>query len=158
MNDIAADFLPSGGRIVVGVDNSPASKAALRAAARLAAATGATIDALGVWEYPFAYGYAEGHAMGMGGQSGWHPETDANKKLTATVDEVFGPDRPTGLRTVLLHGNPATCILEQAKDASLIIVGSRGHGAFAGLMLGSVSTKCAAAAPCPVLIVHAPTD
>lgn len=152
-----ADFLPQGGRIVVGVDGSLASKEALRTAARLAALTGATIDALGVWDTPIAYGYAEGLAMGLGGgHTGWNPENDAQKLLVATVDEVFGPHRPEGLRTPLLCGHPAKRILEQAEGASLIVVGSRGHGGFAGLMLGSVSAKCAAAAPCPVLIVHAP--
>jgi nucleotide-binding universal stress UspA family protein len=78
--------------------------------------------------------------------------------LIATVDEVFGPHRPVGLQTPLLSGDPAKCIVEQAEGASLIVVGSRGHGAFAGLMLGSVSAKCSAAASCPVLIVHAPAD
>ena len=154
----ATDFLPQGGRIVVGVDSSPASKEALRAAARLAAMTGSTIDALCVWDYPFAYAYGEAHAQGMGMDSGWSPENHAQKVLTAAVDEVFGADRPVGLRTPLVFGNPAKRILEQAEGASLIVVGSRGHGAFAGFMLGSVSTKCAAAAPCPVLVVHAPAD
>ena len=150
------DFLPRGGRIVVGVDSSPASKVALRTAARLAASTGSTVDALGVWEFTFAYGYGEAQALGVGMQTGWNPEDDARKMLTATVDEVFGADRPVSLRTLLLSGNPAKRILEQAEGASLIVVGSRGHGPFVGLMLGSVSTKCAAAARCPVLIVHAP--
>ena len=154
----AGDFLPPGGRIVVGVDSSAASKAALRAAARIAALTGATIEALGVWDFPFAYGYAEGHAMGMGGGTGWNPENDARKMLIATVDEVFGPHRPVDLQTPLLRGNAAKRILEHAEGASLIVLGSRGHAGFAGLMLGSVSTKCAAAASCPVLIVHAPAD
>ena len=153
-----ATFVPSGGRIVVGVDSSPASKEALRAAARIASLTGATIDALGVWDFPIAYGYAEAHVRGMGGETGWSPENDAQKMLVATVDEVFGPHRPAGLRTPLLQGHPAKRILEQADGASLIVVGSRGHGAFAGLMLGSVSAKCAAAASCPVLIVHAPAE
>jgi nucleotide-binding universal stress UspA family protein len=148
-------FLPRGGRIVVGVDGSPASKVALRTAAQLAELTAATIDALGVWEYPIAYAIGQGAAMGFGGESGWSPENDARKMLIATVDEVFGPHRPTGLRTPLLCGHPAKCILAQAEGASLIVVGSRGHGGFAGLMLGSVSAKCAASAPCPVLIVHA---
>jgi nucleotide-binding universal stress UspA family protein len=152
----ATDFLPAGGRIVVGVDGSAASKVALRTAARLAATTGATIDAVCVWEYPVAYAYAEGHARGMGGETGWSPENNARKMLTATVDEVFGPHRPPSLQTTLLFGHAAKALLEQAEDASLIIIGSRGHSGFAGLMLGSVSMKCAAAAPCPVLIVHAP--
>jgi len=153
--DDPVDFLPQGARIVVGVDGSAASVVALRTAARLAALTGASIDALGVWELSFAYGYGEAHAHGAGMQTGWSPEHDADKQLTATVDEAFGADRPAGLRTSLLSGNPAKRILEHAQGASLIVLGSRGHGPFAGLMLGSVSTKCAAAAPCPVLIVHA---
>jgi nucleotide-binding universal stress UspA family protein len=61
----ATDFLPPGGRIVVGVDSSPASKVALRVAARIASLTGSTIEALGVWEFSPVYGYAEGMAEGM---------------------------------------------------------------------------------------------
>jgi nucleotide-binding universal stress UspA family protein len=140
------------------VDSSPASKVALRTAARLASLTGATIDVLGVWEFPIAYAYAESRTMGLAAHAGWSPENAAHKMLIATVDEVFGPHRPAGMKVSLLFGNPARRILDQAKGASLIVVGSRGHGAFTGLMLGSVSTKCAAAAPCPVLIVHASAE
>lgn len=154
----STDFLPQGGRILVAVDGSAASKEALRTAAHLATMTGATIDAVNVWDYPFAYAYGEGHARGMGMESGWSPENGAHKMLTATVDDVFGPDRPAGLQTTLIHGHAVEQILKQAEGASLIVIGSRGHGGFAGLMLGSVSMKCAAAAKCPVLIVHAPTQ
>jgi nucleotide-binding universal stress UspA family protein len=154
----AAALLPPGGRIVVAVDGSPAAEAALRAAARIATLTGSTIVVLGVWRFTTVYGIGEGAAMAMGAQSGWSPEKLARKRLQATVEEVFGSHRPAGLRTALLFGNPAKRILEQARGASLIVVGSRGHGALAGLLLGSVSAKCAAAAPCPVLVVHAPAD
>jgi nucleotide-binding universal stress UspA family protein len=150
----AGDFLPPGGRIVVAVDCSAASKAALRAAARIAGLSGSTIDALGVWEFPISY-VAYVYAQGFGPQSEWSPEDDARRRLNAAVDEVFGPNRPVGLRTPLRQGDPAKCILEQAEGASLIVVGSRGHPTFAGLMLGSVDTKCAHAAHCPVLVVHA---
>jgi nucleotide-binding universal stress UspA family protein len=153
--DNAMDFLRTGGRIVVAVDSLPASKVALRAAARIAELTGSTVDALTVWEFPIAY-VAYGYAQGFGPHTDWSPENAARQRLTATVDEVFGPNRPEGLRTCLLHGDPTKCILEHAAGASLIVVGSRGHASFAGLMLGSVSTKCADSAHCPVLVVHAP--
>jgi nucleotide-binding universal stress UspA family protein len=153
----AANFLPPGGRIVVGVDNSPASKTALRAAARIAELTGATLDAVGVWEFPISY-VAYGYAQGFGPHTDWNPEKTARRRLTATLDDVFGPNRPEGLRMCLLLGDPAKRILEQAEGASLVVVGSRGHRSFAGLMLDSVSTKCAEGAHCPVLIVHASVD
>jgi nucleotide-binding universal stress UspA family protein len=154
----AADFLTPGGRIVVGVDSSPASKVALRAAARMAALTEATIDALTVWDYPVSY-IAYGYAQGLDPQAGgWDPENDARRMLEATVDEVFGANRPAGLQTVLLRGNAAKQIVQHAEGASLIVLGSRGNGGFAGLMLGSKSMRVAAAARCPVLIIHPPAD
>jgi nucleotide-binding universal stress UspA family protein len=140
---------------VVAVDSSSASKVALRAAARIAELTGSTVDAVSVWEFPIAY-VAYGYAQGFGPHTDWSPEKVARKRLTGTVDEIFGPNRPAGLRICLLYGDPTRCILEHAEGASLIVVGSRAHASFAGLMRGSVSTKCADAAHCPVLVVHAP--
>jgi nucleotide-binding universal stress UspA family protein len=136
-----------GGRIVVGVDGSESSKAALRWAARILAATGGFIDAVIAWQPPPYYGW------GYVGPE-WNPEDEARKVLTAAVDEAFGADRPIGTRLTVERGNPAKVLLDQSKDAVLLIVGSRGHGGFAGLLLGSVSAPCAEHATCPVLVCH----
>lgn len=137
------------GRIVVGVDGSPESKAALRWAGEMAQRTGAVIDAVTAWALPIAFGWDAAGAYDID----WRG--DAEKALIATVDSVFGPNRPAGLRTFVLEGDAAHQLIEHAAGAQLLVVGSRGRGGFKGLLLGSVSSKCAAHATCPVLIVHA---
>jgi nucleotide-binding universal stress UspA family protein len=135
-------------RIVVGVDGSEPSTEALRWAARLAAHYDATMDAVSVWGWPMpAYGWS---AV----PEGRRPDQVAEKILTQTIDETFGPDRPMGLRLVVEQGNPAGVLREQSEGALVLVVGSRGHGGFAGLLLGSVSGQVAAHAHCPVLVVH----
>lgn len=136
-----------GGRIVVGVDGSEPSKLALSWAVRISETTGASIDALTAWHFPvnFGWGYAS---------DGWDPEADATKCLTDSVDDVIGAERPTGLRLLVREGLSAKVLLDESKGATMLIVGSRGHGGFSGLLLGSVSANCAEHAKCPVLVVH----
>ena len=134
-------------RIVVGVDGSDSSKKALRWAAKLAQSSGATVDAVQSWDIPTTLGL------------GYLPKDvdlgkDTEKWLEETVDEVFGPDRPAGLRTIVHCGSAAHVLLDACKDAQLLVVGSRGHGGFYGLLLGSVSAAVAEHAPCPVLVIH----
>jgi nucleotide-binding universal stress UspA family protein len=136
------------GRVVVAVDGSPPSVAALRWAVGLAAGTGWSIDAMMVWQQPVSYGWDVSIET-----IDW--EGDAQKALTAVLDDEFGTQRPAGLRAFVVHGDPAHCLIEHARGARLLVLGNRGHGGFVGLLLGSVSAKCAAHAPCPVLIVHA---
>lgn len=134
-------------RIVVGVDGSESSKEALRWAGRFLAVTGGWIDAVIAWHPPASYGLSYAPAD-------WNPEKDAEKVLSRTVDEVFGADRPVGLRLIVREGNPAKVLLDESRDAELLVVGSRGHGGFAGLLLGSVSAHCAEHSTRPVLVVH----
>lgn len=138
-------------RVVVGVDGSEPSKEALRWAARLAPTLGATICAVSVWEYPTGYGWT---SM----PSGWNFQTDTDKVLHQAVDEVFGADRPRGLELVVEQAQAAAALLRHGVGASMVIVGSRGHGGFAGLLLGSVSSSVAEHATCPVLVVHQDQD
>ena len=136
-------------RIVVGVDGSPESKAALRWAGAMARRSGAIVDAVTVWSIPVTFGWDSAGLYGID----W--KADAEKSLVATVDSVFGADRPAGLRTFTLEGDPTHKLIEHAAGAQLLVLGSRGRGGFKGLLLGSVSSKSAAHATCPVLIVHA---
>ena len=136
-------------RIVVGVDGSDQSKEALRWAARLAEALNAKIDAMIVWDVPdYTYNGWNYDA------AGWHPEQAAADQLDNTLEEVFGKTRPAGLRQLTRRGNAAKELINAAADARMLVVGSRGHGGFAGLLLGSVSAHCAAHATCPVLVTH----
>lgn len=135
-------------RVVVGVDGSESSKEALRWAARIAGTDG-RIEAVIAWDYPTSYGWPT--LLGD-----WRPDIDAEKLVVETVDEVFGATRPVGLTTRVIRGHARDVLLDASADADMLIVGSRGHGGFAGLLLGSVSAACAEHAKCPVLVVHAP--
>lgn len=134
-------------RIVVGVDGSDESKQALRWAESFATATGASIDAIAVWQMPSADGWAP-----IPGD--WDPEKDAEIWLGRAVDDVFKGGRPSRMTLLVQQGSPAPILLSESEGATMLILGSRGHGGFAGLLLGSVSAKCAEHAQCPVLVVH----
>ena len=135
-------------QIVVGVDGSESSKNALRWATRLAPLLGATIHAVVAWEYPLVFG------LDAGIPSAWKPDETAKEILEKSLEEVFGKDRPTGLVGGIRQGHPTSVLLDASKDAEMLVIGSRGLGGFAGLLLGSVSSACAEHAKCPVLVVH----
>jgi nucleotide-binding universal stress UspA family protein len=134
-------------RIVVGVDGSPESRNALRWAARIADAIGARIEAVLVWEFVSSYGWSSLPPL-----SGPHAELE--DQLATIVTEVFEGKLPKGLTSRVLEGSAAASLVAESKNAQLVVVGSRGHGGFAGLLLGSVSAKVAEHANCPVLVVH----
>ncbi len=143
-------------RIVAGVDGSPPSAAALAWAVRQAELTGGVVDAVIAWQYPFAAG-----GLGGGGL-GWAPavgldNTDyadlATQSLSACVSAV-SPPPDVKVRELVVQGNPAQVLLDAAKDADLLVVGSRGHGEFADALIGSVSTRCVHHARCPVVVVR----
>ena len=136
------------GHIVVGIDGSESSKNALRWAAKLAPTISDSIDVFVVWEYPAMLGWE-------GGIPDWlRPDEDAQKVLDATLKSIFGEVLPKGLVGRIQQGHPASFLLDASKSAAMIIVGSRGHGGFSNLLLGSVSSACAEHAVSPVLIVH----
>ncbi len=144
------------GRIVVGIDGSDASPHALRWAVALARATGARVEAVFVWTTYPSRGWIGGSAAQAAGV--WDPQMEAEKALVTAVDQEFGADRPTSLDLVVREGTPAQVLIEAGKGAQMLIVGSRGHGGFVGLLLGSVSTACAEHASCPVLVLHGATE
>jgi nucleotide-binding universal stress UspA family protein len=86
----------------------------------------------------------------------WDPAADAQKILDDTITEVFGGQSGT-LSTSVVEGGAARVLLDAGEQADLMVVGSRGHGGFTGLLLGSVSSACAEHATCPVLVVHGQT-
>jgi len=131
-------------RILVGVDGSDHSVAALRGASRIAAAMHANIRAVSAWEYPTMFYPVPD----------WSPKDDAAKALDAALEQAFGTDLPANLEREVLCGNAPKVLIEQSKDADMLVLGSRGHGGFTGMLLGSVSAACAQHAHCPVLILH----
>lgn len=134
--------------IVVGVDGSPSSTAALRWAVGQAKLTGARVQAVAAWEYPTYYAMA-----------GAFPYEDlavsAGKVLDEAVHGVLGAARPdVEVLQSVVPGNPAQVLIDASAHAGLLVVGSRGHGAFAGTLLGSVSQHCVHHAHCPVVVVR----
>lgn len=138
------------GTVVVGVDDSECSKLALRWGAYVAATMGAPLEAVAAWQHPQVFG-------GWVSATGFDPGAEAEKWLTAAIDEVFGENRPTTLSAVVREGRAAPVLLHSSENASMLVVGSRGHGGFVGLLLGSVSAAVAEHAKCPVLVVHGGT-
>jgi len=139
-------------RIVVGVDGSPSSRQALRWAARQAKLTGASLQVITCWEFP---------AMSWlpPNPSDFDPiREDARHDLEVTVAEVLGDDPGLDVDLTVVEGQAAPVLLNRARGASLLVVGSRGHGEFTGMLLGSVSGRCVTHAPCPVTVVREAGD
>lgn len=133
--------------IVVGVDGSESSIAALRRARTIADALHRPIVVVASW---FAPAFTGGGALAYD----WDPVGDAQLVLDDAVIEVYGRKDPDGVTTKVLEGHAAATLVKESANASMIVVGSRGHGGFAGLLLGSVSSAVAEHADCPVLVVH----
>ncbi len=139
-------------RIVVGVDGSDQSRAALRWALRQAELTGAAVHAVIAWHYPvMAGGYAWAPVSAM-------DATDFGEIAAKTLAEVIAdeadPASSVRVGTSVTEGNAAQVLLEAAKGAELLVIGSRGHGGFTGTLLGSVSQHCSHLSPCPIVIIR----
>jgi nucleotide-binding universal stress UspA family protein len=135
--------------IVVGVDGSAYSLAALRWAIEEARLRGAKVRAVTAWSYPHVSTYHEAaHALKL------PLAEDAAAIFKHAVAEAAGDDPGVEIETEVMESGPASALVEAAKDASLLVVGSRGLGGFRGLLLGSVSQQCAQHSPCPLVIVH----
>ena len=142
--------------VVVGVDGSEESVAALRWAAGYARATGATLRAMIAWHYPDVAGGAPvGHAPAPIRQES---EQHIQATLDAAVQQVYPDPAAAGVQTAIAYGHPAEALIEASKTASLLVVGSRGHGAFTGMLVGSVSIHCVTGAHCPVVVVRGGDD
>lgn len=136
------------GAVIVGVDGSPASRRALRWALEQAEATGKRVVAVHAWQVPTVYGTG---AMVMPGVD-WGDE--ARISLESIISSAVGKDTPVPIEQRVIEGHPAAVLLDQAEDADLLVVGSRGHGGFVGMLLGSVSLHVVTHASCPVAIIH----
>jgi nucleotide-binding universal stress UspA family protein len=140
------------GRIVVGVDGSPSSEAALRWALGQARLTGQPVDAVTSWSIPVTFGEAAGALMGIDWQG------EATRTLESTVAKAVDPPDADRVSQRAVQGHPAQVLLDAAADAALLVVGSRGLGGVRGMLLGSVSQHVVARAACPVVVVRAPAD
>lgn len=152
MTDSATTGRPAPARVVVGIDGSEPSKRALEWARFFAGTTGATIEAISAWHIP-----AAPVIVGTGLPADAVLQQATARVLHETVAAVLGSDPGVPVREMVAHGNSAQVLLDAGKGAQLLVVGSRGHGGFTGLLLGSVSSACAEHAHCPVLVVHGDT-
>lgn len=141
-------------RIVVGIDGSEYSTAALQTAATLAAALELRLDVVSCWSRSDIYFAAE---IPVGGfPEGDLLEGEATRLVDDAVERAFGPERPRSLSISVRYGHPAQILVEESANARLLVLGRRGRGGFLGLRIGSVSSACVAHAHCPVVVVNDP--
>jgi nucleotide-binding universal stress UspA family protein len=142
-------------RIVVGVDGSSSSKAALAWAVRQAELTGATVEAVIAWHYP---AIAAGVPFAPVGETYTADYGEfAAQALNDAVQETVDPGSPVKVGVTVREGSAAQVLLDASMGADLLVVGSRGHGGFTEALLGSVSQACVHHARCPVVIVREPS-
>ena len=140
------------GLVVVGVDGSPHSVAALGWAARYAAATGAAVRAVFAWHYPDVAG---GQPVGVAPEPVQHRTEDIEQHhLHDAIAEVYPPEARGAVVAQIAYGHPAKVLIDMSKEADLLVVGGSGHSAFTGMLVGSVSLHCVTQAFCPVTVVR----
>ena len=134
--------------IVVGVDGSEGSIAALRFAIDEAKTRGAEIKAVNVWHVPVA-------AYGSGLAPIPVDESDYEQLGKSALDSALAKVDANGvtITPILREGQATEVLVAEAKNADLLVVGSRGLGGFRGLLLGSVSQQCAHYASCPLVVI-----
>lgn len=144
--------------IVVGVDHSEGAKAALRFALEEAKLRRATLRVVHAWQYGYigATG-VEGAYPALGGDIK-ELRAGAETALAETLRESIPEADTVEIERRVVEGRPAAVLVDESRGADLLVVGSRGHGGFTGLLLGSVSQQCAHHAACPVVIVHRDTE
>lgn len=148
----AAGEAGAGRFVVVGIDGSPGSLVALRWAAEAARLRGVRLRVL------FAWGDGGAH-LAKAARSG-KEQAEAGEREAALVvideaiGEALGPEPGVEIVPWPEPGEATPALLEASKTADLLVVGSRGRGGFAGLLLGSVSQHCIQHAQCPVAVVR----
>lgn len=136
--------------IVVGIDGSPGSLAALRWALAQARHRGSAVRAVSAWQLPYHQGFIGHLAL----ESFHGPLAQAARHtIDAALADASIDTTGIDVTRVVEEGAAAKVLIDAAADAELLVVGSRGLGGFRGLLLGSVSQQCAQGAACPVVIV-----
>lgn len=146
------DQEPDGPRVVVGVDGSAGGRAALLFALDDAARRGLPVEAVAAYAEP-------DHWMDLYVLGPYAPDqarTAAVERARTFVAEVLtaGPQPPPPVRLRVVRGSAADALVHAAHERDLLVVGSRGHGGFTSMLLGSVSMHCVLHAVCPVTVVH----
>lgn len=148
-----ASSSPPRRRVVVGIDGSSASHEALRVALNEARQRHATLEVVHAWTTP-AIAYLA--PLTGGGPPSYLVDQDADVEgqavLAAALDDV-GDVSDVSVKSSLIEGHPARVLVEEARGADLLVVGRRGRGHLATILLGSTSRDCTEHAECPVLVV-----
>lgn len=138
--------------ILVGVDGSESSLKALEWARDVAIGNGAELTVLMAWHVT---------VPPVGGPSATYSthddapaESPSRERLMQAIHQVLGEDPPVLVHPVLRQGGAAKELIDASVGQDLLVVGSRGHGGFVGLLLGSVSQHVAAHAACSVVVVR----
>ena len=137
--------------IVVGVDGSPGSRKALAWAAAEAADHGADLSVVNVWEHTLL---PPAGSVSVSEHYVPEPSQRTTDELVRVIKEELGDDPPVQIQARVKEGRPAKVLIDESAAADLLVVGQRGHGGFAGLVLGSVSQHVAAYAKCAVTVVR----
>lgn len=149
------------GTIVVGVDSSPAARAALRWAAEEARLRNAQLVAVHAWSYVPPPPIAEPSLIPLSASDltgTLEAEREAAQaELESALAEAFPDPAPVEIERRLVEGDPADALEAAAREADLLVVGSRGRSGIATALLGSVSRHVVDHAACPVVVVKAPS-
>jgi nucleotide-binding universal stress UspA family protein len=138
-------------RVVVGIDTSPASLDAVAYAVTQAAERGGDLTVVHAWDV----GLVEGTLALNAPMEVWERFGAEREAMTAEAVAGWSERYPdVHVETRVVHGRAADALVDAASDAELLVVGSRGHGGFLGLLLGSVSRTVLQTAPCPVAVVR----
>jgi nucleotide-binding universal stress UspA family protein len=138
--------------VVVGVDGSTHSVAALHWAARYGEASGAAVRAVFAWHYPTAAGEPP---PGVAPEPVRHQTEGLERQhLDDAIAQVYPPEARGEVDAQIAYGHPAQVLIDMSKEADLLVVGGSGHGAFTGMLVGSVSLHCVTHAFCPVTVVR----
>jgi nucleotide-binding universal stress UspA family protein len=138
-----------GAKIVVGIDGSEASLDALDWAGRQAQLTHAILEVFMTWDWPATYGWVTYLP------EDYDPSEGMPDRVAKFADDLRASYPEVEIRTQVTEGHPAPVLVDASKGADLLVVGSRGHGEFVGMLIGSVSEFCATHAHCPVLVHRA---
>jgi nucleotide-binding universal stress UspA family protein len=149
------------GAVVVGVDGSPGSGEALGWALTEARLRKVPLRAVQAWAYSYAGGTSAGYgnlgfigSLDSPGAGAGDLERAAKETLEAAIGEAVGETTDVEIERQVVEGQAAAVLISAAAPGDLLVVGSRGHGGFAGLLLGSVSQQCVHHAQCPVVVVR----
>ena len=148
MPEAAHDVTDTSPLVVVGVDGSKPGAEAVEWALAEARLRGARLRVVHAWHPSAGYGYPYAITIPIG------VFEDAARDCLAESTRDLDGEGTLGIETALVCGSAAQVLLEASAHADLVVVGSRGHGGFAGLLLGSVSQQLVQHATCPVVIVH----